>query len=164
MFLISQFPKSPQPIWPRTLWEIEKWEIRLIEGDVFMHTPCVCLYKQIQPTPCWPRAIAEIWKWTGVHVMACQFSKLHQPIWPRTFWKLGKFGNGLGVNMMASQFPNFPNHSSPQGPELFGKLRSPLPFPSFPNHPSAHGQELFVKLGNCEIDWVRAETLYPKLI
>ena len=90
----------------------------------------------------------EIGIWPELQIS--QFPKRSQPIWLSTIWEIGK-----SVEVHTSQFPNFPNNPSPDGPALFGKLGNGKwlevqisQFRNFPKDLSPSGSALFGKLGS----------------
>ena len=110
-FPISQFPKRPQPRWASTIWEIGKWlEVQISQFPNF-------------PKDLSPSGSARFGKWGnwemagGTDFPISQKNPAHLAQHDLGNWEIGK-----SVEVCTSQFPNFPNNPSPDGPALFGKL------------------------------------------
>ena len=146
-FPISQFPKRHQPRSASTIWESGK-----LGNGLRYRFPNFPISQKISAHLA--QHYLRNWDMiTGTHFPISQFPKRHQPRSASTIWESGKLGNGLRyrfpnfpisqkisahlaqhylgnleigkwLEVQISQFPNFPNNPSPDGPALFGKLGS----------------------------------------
>ena len=77
----------------------------------------------------------ETGKWLQVHT-GLPISKRPQPRWSSTIWEIGKLGNCYRY-ILDSQFPNFSEDPSSDGPAPFGKLANCYRY-ILPNFPTSH--------------------------